>query len=143
MTAEAGGPLACTVSVPARYRLRLWPQGRAWLSGGGSLDGAAALGARRQVAQPADLLGPRAIGGGRGEDLLQKGRENLPLTRIEHRECLAENGGTGVQHLRRRANPLITEDHRDRAVIAAWSPFRPALGNELIDDTYRGRLRPG
>jgi hypothetical protein len=83
------------------------------------------------------------IGGDRGKQLLQHGRHNVPLARIEHGECLAQNGCADVEHVHCRGSPLISEDHRDRAVITARPPLRPALSNELIDDTHRGRLRPG
>jgi len=83
------------------------------------------------------------ICGNRGEHLLQHGRQNRPLTRVERRQCLAQDSAAGVQDPCRRSSPPVSKDHRDRAMIVSCPPFRLALSDELINDPHRGGLRPG
>ena len=48
----------------------------------------------------------------------------------------------GIEHLPRRGNPLVSQPHRDRALVAARPPFRATVGNKLIDNPDSAGLRP-
>ncbi len=82
------------------------------------------------------------IRGNRGEHLLQRGHESLPLTGIEHGNGITKNPAAGLQHVSRRRNPLVSQDYSNRPAVTTCLPLRMALRHELINETYRGRLRP-
>lgn len=82
------------------------------------------------------------IRGNRGQYLFQRDHESLPLTGIEHGNGITKNPAAGLQHLSRHGSPLVSEDHSNRTAVTTCLPLRVALRHELINDTYRGRLRP-